>query len=191
MRWLVLCACLVCAACEKNEITEARAIYIQPDSLWFFVPGVRYNVTATTNPPVTRVDFLIRDTTIARLDSDGGVTALDYGNTYLIASTGSVRDSIKIIVPSPIIEVVPDNLQMKAGEKYFCVGIRIAHVRATTYTMTSSNTNVANIATNVASPKNPCWEVRALNPGVAYLVLSVVGDGVEWRDSAKVLVSAP
>jgi hypothetical protein len=82
-----------------NPAVQARSIDIRPDSIVMnlTVFGSTHNIFATTTPYSPNIAFTVKDETIATLELPA-IRARARGVTYVVATSGTARDSSKIIV---------------------------------------------------------------------------------------------
>jgi hypothetical protein len=100
IRKFLLITALLFVACDDPANVDETFVTLSADSV-SIVPGgstfVSAVVTGSGSPP-PEPQFVSRDQTIAQVNSTGMITGVALGTTYVVASIGNARDSVRVRV---------------------------------------------------------------------------------------------
>ena len=98
-KFLLIAAALVLVACDGDDPTnpENPQVTLSADSV-SVVLGATTSVTATVTGATQQAQFVSRDQNIAQVNGTGTITGVAIGTTYVVATVGSARDSVRVRV---------------------------------------------------------------------------------------------
>jgi subtilase family serine protease len=149
------------------------------------------------NRPLTgrAITFVSQDTTVARVDAAGLVTARANGQTGVIVSSEGRADTVQVVVALPTnlrisaVTVTPADSLSEGGP--VSVSVSITNPSTTAATAFSARLSILNAGTGVeVANSDTMLAVPGLAAGqtITITVESVVDPSMAWPDSARVRV---
>ena len=168
--WLI--AALVAAACDgDNGSGPGPSLTLSADSVDVMI-GNSTAVTATVANANGALQFVSRNTGVALVSNTGSITGVAAGSTYVVATAGSARDSVRVVVKA--FALAQDSVVVQIGGTTTVTapaGLQVAYV--------SRNSNIAQV--------NGTGTITGVGTGVTF----VVATAGAASDSIRVRVAPP
>lgn len=169
--WLI--AALMGAACDSDGSTGIEPqITLSADSVDVMI-GNTTTVTATVANGSGTPQFISRNPAVAQVTGAGAITGLGAGSTFVVASLGNARDSVRVVVKP--FALAQDSVVLQVGTTATLTapggGLQI--------TYTSRNQNIAQV--------NAAGTITGVSTGVTFVVATAGAS----TDSVRVRVAPP
>ena len=182
----LLIALFVLFGCSDPPSTPITPVSldITPDSLVLLV-GQEQLMFASTTPATPDISFTISDPHVLSL-TNGVIKAINPGVSYVIARAGSLRDSARITVRAPYVDLTPDSVLLEPNQ-FTHLAI---YVEGGPFSVVSRDAAIAGVFWDTNKGKIVRqYQVTGHTAGTTYIVAEVeIGGGQSLRDSTKVVV---